>query len=377
MAVHAETVGDFALHSRYLKRHRQLTPEAKDSEILSALSDLSRETCDDKPVLIATTDRYSQFICRNQHALSDGFLYRSPSAELCDTFLDKWKTAQICARYGIRAPTTRCPQTSEEIEAVGAALDFPVIVKPRYTFDPSFPGKNVIASNVSELSALYRDHDIAGRAVVQEIVPSGDGDIIVVAAYSNSDGKVVASYSGRRIRQFRPDFGAACFAVSERHGELESLSRNFLDSIGYQGFSMLEFARSRDDGQEYFIELNARMTLSNQLFADAGVDLTQIAYLDLTGDDISQNVGGIRQKDGVYWLDFARDLGSFLAKRRQGKIGFTQWLLSIARARSFAYWRLSDPLPFFFGCLSLVRVNLEKLMSTYDREQQRASLIRK
>lgn len=367
MAVYAETAGDFALHSRYLKRHRQLTPDAEDSEILSALSDLSRDTCDDKPVLIATTDRYAQFICRNQHALSDSFLYRSPSAELCDTFLDKWKTAQICTRYGIRAPTTRCPNTRDEIEVTGTALSFPVVVKPRYTFDSSFPGKNFVASNASELSALFRDHDIVGRAVVQEIVPSGDGDILVVAAYSSADGKVIASYSGRRVRQFRPDFGAACFAVSERLGELEELSRSFLDSIGYQGFSMLEFARSREDGRDYFIELNARMTLSNQLFSDVGIDLSQIAYFDLIGHDISHKAGTVRQKDGVYWVDFARDLGSFLAKRRQRKINFAQWLLSIAGARSFAYWRLSDPLPFVFGCMSLLRVNFKKLTNARDR----------
>ena len=367
MAVYAQAAGDFALHSRYLKRSSRISSDAEDSEIFVALNQLSSGTCDEKPILIATTDRYSQFICQNQQVLSDGFLFRSPSAELCDTFLDKWKTAQICERYGVRTPTTRCPQTRDEIEAVGTALNFPVVVKPRYTFDPSFPGKNVVASNASELSALYRDHDIAGRAVVQEIISSGDGDIIVIAAYSNTDGKVVATYSGRKIRQFKPDFGASCFAISEGHSELERLSQNFLNSIGYQGFSMLEFARSREDGHKYFIELNARTAWTNQLFSDAGVDLSQMAYFDLTGHGISAKVGRIRQKDGVIWLDFARDLGSFLAKRRQRKIRFAQWLLSIAKARSFAYWSLSDPKPFVYGCMSLVRDNFEKLIHIRGR----------
>lgn len=361
MAVYAQTAGDFALHSRYLKRSRRVSPDADDSEILAALNHLSSDTHDEKPVLIATTDRFSQFICQNQEVLSDSFICCSASAELCDTFLDKWKAAQICERYNIPIPKTLFPQTRDDLATVIAALKFPVIVKPRYTFDPSFPGKNVVAAHASELITLYRDHDIAGRAVIQEIVPSGDGDIIVIVAYSSTDGEVAATYSGRKIRQDPPDFGASCFAVSERHGDLEKLSRSFLDSIGYKGFSMLEFARSREDGQEYFIELNTRTAWPNQLFSDARVDLSQLAYFDLTGHDISSMAGKIEQKDDVFWLDFARDLGSFLAKRRQHKITFAQWLVSIVKARSFAYWRLSDPMPFVFGCLSLIRENLKKL----------------
>ena len=42
MAVYAQTAGDFALHSRYLKRSRRLSPDADDSEILAALNHLSQ-----------------------------------------------------------------------------------------------------------------------------------------------------------------------------------------------------------------------------------------------------------------------------------------------------------------------------------------------
>jgi predicted ATP-grasp superfamily ATP-dependent carboligase len=91
-------------------------------------------------------------------------------------------------------------------------------------------------------------------------MPSGDGDIIVVSTYSDQEGRVIANYSGRRIRQYRPNFGAACYAISERHTALEKLSREFLNAIGYRGFSMLEFARGRQDGCNYFLELDTRMT---------------------------------------------------------------------------------------------------------------------
>ncbi len=355
MAVYAETAHDHALHSKYLHARREISVDAEDSEILTALKSLAAGRHQERPALIPTTDRYSQFIFKNQEVLADNFLLNSASADLCDTFLDKWKTAKICEEHDILTPKTRCPKTVDELEAVSGELRYPVIIKPRYTFDPSFPGKNVVAMNASDLRTVYTENAIMGSAVVQEIVPSGDGDIIVVATYSNAKGRVLASYCGRRIRQYRPDFGAACFAISERHDEIETLSKSFLNTIGYRGLSMLEFARSRDDGRMYFLELNTRMPYSNQLFADAGIDLSRVAYFDLTQHGASSFSEKLRQKDGVVWLDFGKDFASFRIKYREKKICFLDWIVSIPRASSFAYWSVRDPLPFIFGCMSLLR----------------------
>jgi predicted ATP-grasp superfamily ATP-dependent carboligase len=230
-----------------------------------------------------------------------------------------------------------------------------VIVKPRHTFDADFPGKNAIIEDRDALIDFFREYNIANKAVVQRIIPSGDGDILVVNSYSGADGKVQAAYSIRKIRQFKPDYGATSFGVSEHHPKLIEKTIRFLNAIGYRGFAMSEFARSRYDARIYFLELNTRTCLHNQLGADIGVDLTQIGYLDMVGQGDTQCLLNKRQKDGVYWLDFRRDRGSMKAKRRNRELSLIRWLAEISKARSFALWDFRDPQPFFAAFLWSVR----------------------
>jgi predicted ATP-grasp superfamily ATP-dependent carboligase len=302
-------------------------------------------------VLIPTTDRFSEFISRNQAQLETDFLLCSPALALCDAFLDKWKTAQICTASDVLIPQTACPLTREELVRVARDMPYPVVVKPRYTYGTSFPGKNAVFKDAGTLLGFFDGNQLLGNCVIQQIIPSGDGDILVTASYSGREGIVKAIYSGRKIRQYLPDYGATCFGISERHPPLETQSRTFLDHIQYRGFAALEFARSRVDGRAYFLELNTRTYYHNRLFADAGVDLTQVAYVDMIGRDPSSELGQMTQREGLVWLDFRRDFQSMRIKRQQGRITILQWLRSIATARSFAYWDWRDPMPFVVACL--------------------------
>jgi predicted ATP-grasp superfamily ATP-dependent carboligase len=350
-AIRTPSPGDHTPNSRYLSFTLTLPPMAGDDALLRSLREayerLGSKAC---TVVIPTTDRYSEFLSRNSPRLAPGLIACCPDEVTADTFLDKWKTAQVCEKHGILIPRTACPSTPEELEHTAARLSFPVIVKPRYTYGTNFPGKNAIIRTASEIAGFFSEHHLLGSCVIQEIVPSGDGDILVTATYSGKDGRVRAIYSGRKLRQYLPDYGATCFGLSERHRDLEEASIRFLEGIGYTGFAALEFARSRDDGRAYFIELNTRTYYHNQLFADAGVDLTRIAFLDLTGREALSKAVACRQRDGIVWLDFRRDFQSMRIKRRAGQISIGSWLLSLARARSFAVWDWRDPLPFLSAC---------------------------
>jgi predicted ATP-grasp superfamily ATP-dependent carboligase len=207
--------------------------------------------------------------------------------------------------------------------------------------------------------AFFEEFDVYGTAVIQEIIPSGDGDIIVLATYSDDSGKVLATYSGRKLRQYLPDYGATCYGISESHLKLEHSVKAFLENIGYKGFAMIEFARSRVDQRAYFLELNTRTSWTNRLYADAGVDLTQVGYLSMIGLDYLELVGSIQQRDGVIWLDFRRDLASLKIKRRQRVLGVFRWFLSILKSRSFAWWDWRDPVPFFSTLFSDVAVKVQ------------------
>ena len=344
------TPGEHAFNSKYLSFACPVTDQTTDSELCERLESLSSELGTRRTALIPTSDRFSQFLSANKHSLSKNFQFNCCDLELCEAFLDKWNTATICDAHDLLTPSTICPSDFEELHSEAEHLAFPVIVKPRYTFDSRFPGKNAFISGREELLNFYNEHPVLGSSVIQQIIPSGDGDIIVLASYSNSDGKVVAMYSGRKLRQYLPDYGATCYGISERQPELEKMTTEFLDAIKYRGFAMIEFARSRHDGHFYFLELNTRTSWTNQLFADSGVDLSQIGFMEITGNDYRNMADTAIQRDGVVFLDFRRDFSSMRIKRQQGDIRFIDWFQSLFGARSFAFWDKSDPMPFIAAC---------------------------
>lgn len=359
-SVFAREYGDHAYHSRYLKAFRRIKSIATDEEIARAIGAVSHSLNRIQPVLIPTSDRFSQFLCRNADRLSENYRLNCATSDLYDTFLDKWQTAEICQKNAVPIPETHCPTQENELAQLAPLLRYPIIAKPRYTFDQRFPGKNAILKSQSELNNFFRQHPILGDVVLQEIIPSGDGDIFVIASYSGADGKVRAMYSGRKIRQYLPDYGATCFGVSETQPDLERITHRFLDAIAYKGFAMVEFARSQTNQVSYFLELNTRTSWTNQLFSDAGIDLSQIGYLDIAGLDYKVILGEVEQKDNIYWLDFRRDFASFRLKRRARQITFRQWLRSLVKARSFGYWDPRDPKPFVRACLWRIREIVRK-----------------
>ena len=66
------------------------------------------------------------------------------------------------------------------------------------------------------------------------------------------------------------------------------MTTSFLNEIGYIGFAGVEFAEEVETGEIFFLKLNARAVLPNWLTADAGIDLTTIGYLEMSGADITQ-----------------------------------------------------------------------------------------
>jgi len=61
-----------------------------------------------------------------------------------------------------------------------------------------------------------------------------------------------------------------------------------------------------------------------------------------------------RQKDGVHWIDFPRDLGSFYRKMRAGQMTTAAWMRSLSKARSFASFAIDDPAPWLDESFALL-----------------------
>ena len=354
---------DLGRYSRHLKRVKKISGNYDVEQLLDACREViaTTEATSHKPVIICTTDQFAETIARHSELFEPYFLLTTPGKPLYWRFLAKQATADICREHAFPAPDTRYSKTPGQLIPESKSLDYPVIIKPDLTFDPDFPGKNVVANSHHELAAFFaRYPELETRVVVQNIVPSGDGRIYVVTSFSDQNGKVRAIYSGKKIRQYLPDYGVTCFGVSEHREKLKQTVIDFLEALGYTGFATLEFAYDADKDSFTFIELNIRTFYHNQLFKDAGIDINYLAYrLTTKSGELPPCIS--RQKDEVYWLDFTRDFGSFFRKRKQGKLTLLPWLKDIIKARSFAYFDTGDLKPFIASVRQFIMIALSGL----------------
>jgi predicted ATP-grasp superfamily ATP-dependent carboligase len=355
--------------SRYCRAVR--APSTPSDETLSVLLHAIGEP-EDKPVLFPTSDAYAHWISERQDVLRGSFRFHTVAPALFEGLNSKIGSVRLAAEHGIDTPRTASFDRLPSFERGIGALSLPIVVKPIDTFRRTLPrgAKNELFRARDALDAYVRSFArFLPDMVFQEVVPSGDGHIHVCTLLLDAAGEPLLRYTGRKIRQYRPDFGVTSFGVSEWNGELADLSARFMRAAGYRGLCTLEFARDRRSGRYLFLEANLRSYYHNQLFTDSGVNFALAEYGALTG---AAPPGHMPQRDGIHWLDFPRDLGSYY--RRRSELRLREWLGSLLEARSFASFALDDPLPCLYEMSQLVLRVLRRGMRRKESDAFQASI---
>ena|GEM_PF-392581 len=242
-------------------------------------------------------------------------------------FLDK-DLAELCNRHERMYATAMAAGVPAPVTVSGADLmpgeigrvSLPCVVKPdaKYVvegdsirlepFLRKFGRKGIIVGSGRELRDLLgRCADAAIPVVVQEYVPGPVSDLINVVLHV-ADGRVSASFAGRKVRQGPGEcgtctFGESCLDADDCIG----LAERLVTSIGYHGIAEVEFKRDRRDGRPKLVELNPRATVFCSLAAAHGINLPLMAYTSLTTGSAPSaplRVG----KRVVRWMDPYRDL---------------------------------------------------------------------
>jgi predicted ATP-grasp superfamily ATP-dependent carboligase len=339
-----EEIGRFSRYCQAVHLAPDITPD-KMLKVILEVSDHFKAP----PVLYATTDAYAQWINDYQHQLCKRFLFHSVEKSLFAQINTKLGLIHLVKEHGIQSPWTDHFERLEEIEQAASGFPYPVIVKPVNTFDRILPdgAKNVIFEDVHSLLSYVSSHpDYLGNMIFQEVIPSGDGNVYICTVLMDEKSNLLLSYTGRKIRQYKPDYGVTCFGVSERIEALVALCNCFMHGIGYRGIATLEFVKDRNTGRFLFIEINPRSYYHNQLFYDCGLNFPWVEYCVLTGR--SRGNLSPKQRDGIHWLDFNKDLASFYLKCRSGKLRIGEWTKTLLKSRSFATLALDDFKPFAY-----------------------------
>jgi len=119
--------------------------------------------------------------------------------------------------------------------------------------------------------------------LVQEWIPGSTRDIAIMGGYFGENSEALGYFCARKLVQEPDDFGTGCVVQHVPLQEIVQPSLRLCKSLGYRGMAEIEYKRDEKTGEYKLIEINTRHWDWHQLSHMSGVNLTRVAYSDLTG----------------------------------------------------------------------------------------------
>ncbi len=242
-------------------------------------------------ILIASSDGYVELIVTNKEALSKNFIVPFIDAKCMQTLNSKEGFYEVCEKHGLSYPTTRVisPVDLESLDVIISELPFgyPLVLKPsdsmRY-FEATFEGKQkaYIIETPERLKdtiqTVYKStYDKA--LIVQEYISGDDTAMRVLNCVSGPDGKVKLMCLGQPLLEdCTPTLVGNYTAIIDAYDmAIFEAYKQFLEGIGYIGFSNFDMKYDVNSGKFKVFEINLRQGRSS--FFVTGSGYNQAAYL--------------------------------------------------------------------------------------------------
>ena len=342
--------------SRGVRSHAlRADPLADPRGYVAELARLAREQRID--LLLPMTDPSVEAMLEHQGLLPAGTAVPGPDLTTYRAASDKAQVLELARAVGLAGPDTRV------IAAPGAGARspdftdlFPAVIKPhRSVVTAQGLRRKLAVVPVADAAAC----DAALAALPAEAYPvllqqqiTGPGEGLFALRW---DGRVVAMFAHRRLREKPPAGGVSVYRESiALPPELVRAGVRLLDALDWRGVAMIECKRDERTGKHVLMEINGRFWGSLQLAIDAGVDFPDLLVRCASGEKVPLchiYRSGVRSR----W--FWGDVDNFLLRlrdrgRRRGAV--RDFLRASVQRGEGEVFRLSDPLPFLVESLQWV-----------------------
>jgi D-aspartate ligase len=324
-------------------------------------------------VIFPTRDADVVFLDRYREQLKS---YRTsiPPRDSLPRVLDKASLVEAAEIAGVPAPMTMVVRSQTDVEKVGAQVGFPCVVKPVSSYQWRGAGKweavgcrkAFRAENVEDLREEYsRVSQVNPDILVQEWIPGSTRDIAIMGGYFGAGSEALGYFCARKLVQEPDDFGTGCVVQNVDLREIVEPSIRLCKSLGYRGMAEIEYKRDERTGEYKLIEINTRHWDWHQLGHMSGLNLTRVAYTDLTGQKLDAHTP---QHPGGKWV--AED--TLLLYSASGLYNHRLTLKSLFKQLSgpkmYGIFQWADPMPFLRYSVSYMfptvgRMALRKIRS--------------
>jgi predicted ATP-grasp superfamily ATP-dependent carboligase len=363
--------GECARHSRHCRAIDLSKGAAEDGWEMAVVRYLLSHNADHLAgaVVLACSDSGLELLIRHGGSLRGRFRLDESDPVAQMTMLDKLKTYRLASEAGVATPKFWIAHSRDELDTIREELVYPLIVKPRlaHRAKKQFKTKHHVVNDFASLvEAFDAECDAAVEVVLMEEIPGGDDTLCSYYTYMDERGEALFDFTKRVIRRYPVGMGLGCYHVTDRVDVIIEPSRKLLREAGLRGLAAVEFKRDPRDGVPKLIECNARFTAANGLVAASGVDIAAFVYRRAAGLP-PQAMNGF--KVGLHVWDPVVDVLSFLQMRRMGTLGVFGWIRSLMHQQTFAFFRLTDPLPAVARGSKMVSMLLRSKNSPAKREQ--------
>ena len=265
------------------------------------------------------------------------------------------KSAQHAAArdVGFPVPRTVDSPVDEDIERIAKELRFPLVLKPRDAvgFRREFRRQVLEARDAADLRRQWERCRAYGPTV-SEVIPGGDDALWTLGSYRDAAGRALASFTGRKLRQWPPHFGTARAAESMWDPDLADRCHALLDALSFHGISQVEVKRDARDGRDYLIEVNPRSWLWIGLATACGVNIPAVCHADASGDAVVPNAD---HTSGRRWTLAFKHLAASAREVRAGEWDLSELLHSLRPPITDGVIDLRDPRPILAQLRGYVR----------------------
>lgn len=235
----------------------------------------------DSLILIACTDEYASLIVHNKDELK-GFTIPYTTPEIFDDITSKAKFHDYCLKYNIPCPDTVIYNKGDKLEI---PFSYPVIVKPSSSIEywkHPFDGMKKVyrAKSFEEAEKIIGDIYAAGydkEIIIQDMIPGDDSHMYTMTAYSDKAGMVRMMCLGHVLLEEHTPKGLGNHAaiITEENDRLAVRLKNFLEGVGFVGFSNFDIKFDERDHSYKVFEVNCRQGRSNYYVTASGNNIAR------------------------------------------------------------------------------------------------------
>lgn len=250
--------------------------------MIKTLNDYASAHIDKNLILIGCTDDYVGMIIQNRDELDRRYIIPYTSPEQLEELSFKESFYKYCDQYGILYPKTVILEPSDNGSFDWNALpfEFPIIIKPSSStlyWKHPFEGMKKVyrAKNKEEAKKICADIYASGypdNIIIQDTIPGDDSRMYVLTAYSDKNGRVRMMCLGHVLLEEHTPKGLGNHAaiITEWKPELTEKFKQFLEDIGYVGYSNFDIKYDSRDGSYRAFEINLRQGRSNYYVTASG-----------------------------------------------------------------------------------------------------------